>query len=106
MALLQLQGEADLDILDGLRKDSSRSNGIRDDIVKVMAVSQRENGQHVFRLIIGGPKGVCKVGLAHGKEENWLRTKAPPPRRTCSMAVKAAPWTARKKESEELKKKK
>ena len=61
--LIQLQEEAELDVLEELPSDQKRSNRKRDPIVKVVELSQRQNGQQRFRLVTGVP-GDCKVRLA------------------------------------------
>ena len=45
---VQLRKEGELDILEVLLKDQSWSNSIRDDIVKVVELSQRQSGHASF----------------------------------------------------------
>ena len=56
--MVHLQEETDLDILEVLLKR------FRDDIVKVVELSQRQSGHNRFHLITGGPRGECRVRLA------------------------------------------
>ena len=92
-ASLQLQGESGLHILEALLKHSSRSRSIRDELFKVVVLSQRRTGQVRCRVIEGEPHGDCKDRLAYDKEkEKWPRGKAPIPMRTCPIQVKAASW--------------
>ena len=68
-AFVDLQEEAELDMLVSLLKDFCWSKSIRNDVVKVVELSHRESGQRIFLLIKGGPNGDRKVRLAHSKAE-------------------------------------
>ena len=79
-AFVRLQEEAELEMLDGLLEYSNCSNSVRDHIVDVAELSQRQSGQKRCRLLTGGPCGDCKVRLANStEEENWYHRKTPPP---------------------------
>ena len=64
---------------EGLLKDSSWSKNTRDDVVKVVNVGQRRNGQNEFHQLTDDPNGDCRVRLAGREEEKPPRRKAPPP---------------------------
>ena len=65
-ALVHSQKAAELDLLEGLLKDSSSGTSIRHDIVKVL--SERQSQQKRFRLITSGAHGDCRVRPAYSKE--------------------------------------
>ena len=51
---------------------------MREDISKVVDMTQRRNGQNRFQVIPGDLNGDCKVKMAYGKEDSPQRRKALP----------------------------
>ena len=90
-ALVHSQKETEVDMLEDLLQDCGWSKHTRDDIVRVVDSSHRQNAQQRFCLITCDPNADCKVKLAFREEEHLLRRKGPPPMWTSPTPVKGAP---------------
>ena len=67
---------AELDVLEELLKAQGRSSNIRDDIVKVVELSEWDNGENIFELAPGGPIGDLKVNRSHEENDAILQKLA------------------------------
>ena len=73
------------------RKAKVGATNMREDIVEVVALSQKQNGQNIFRLTTGGPDSDCVVKLACKEGGNQ-------PRRRQSAATKTdGPYVGQKR---------
>ena len=74
-ALIELQEEAKLDVLENLPTDQRWSTSIRDGVVWVGEPSQRHTGQNICRQMTGGPHSDCKVKLAYEEQGHHGRIR-------------------------------
>ena len=65
---------AELDVLEDLPKEIQWSNWIREDILRVVAFSERETGPKRFEQVTGGPEGDAQVRfVSQGEQSSFAR---------------------------------
>ena len=95
---------ADMYMLADLLQFYSWSRFFRDDPVKVVKLSQVQNGQNRFLLIPGNHNGDLRNQLGAWRRRQPPRRKAPPPRWVDPIPVTAALGTNRHGELQEVQK--
>ena len=73
--------------MEDVLKDQRCSNSMREDIIKVVNLSERDCNERRFEMVRGRPDADCKV-VWIGEGEH-IGTKAPPPEWTEQTTVKA-----------------
>ena len=63
----EAQGTSELDVLEDVHKEFQSSDSIRDDILIMVALSERETGQKRFEQITGRSEGPVKMRLLSAK---------------------------------------
>ena len=101
----EIQGISELDVLEDLLQECQWSNSIREDILRTVALSERETGQQRFERITGGPERDVQIRLV-SKDEAVQRRKKTPPTMMRVSPVMAVPCTTRRREAGELEKSK